>query len=58
MSNVGRYLRLSRGKCKKFNFRSNEFLMLMDICRESVRCPMKDKVFLQEPVELRYGYKM
>ena len=58
MSNVGRRLGLSRGKCKKFSFRSNEFQLFMDICRENVHCPIKDKQFLQEPREWRYRYKM
>lgn len=48
MSNVERYLGLSRGKCRKFNFRTNEFQLFMDIYRESVHCPIKDKLFLQE----------
>lgn len=58
MSNVGRRPGLSRGKCKKFNFRSNEFQLFMDICGENTYCPIRENLFLQELEEVRYGYKM
>lgn len=58
MSNVGRRLGLSRGKCKKFNFRSNEFQLFMDICGENIYCLIRENLFFQEFEEVRYGYKM
>ena len=48
---------LAGGKYK-FNFKSNQFQLLMDICGENVDCSIRNEFFPQEFGELKYRYKM